>query len=168
MNWVDIIIIIVGVIFAWIGWKHGFIRTLLTIVGLIAGIAIAGQFKDSFADLLSPAGAAWAKPVAFAIIVVIVLIAASIIGSIVRRILKLIMLGWLDKILGPIIGLLIGALLCAAIFTIILEGQVSLPGVGAVEDAITSSPLASLLIDHFGLILGLLPGDIGDSVRQLF
>ena len=168
MNWVDIIIIIVALIFAWIGWKQGFIRIVFTIAGLIAGVAIAGQLKDPFADILSPAGAAWAKPLAFAIIVIIVLIVGSLIGSIARRILRFLMLGWPDKILGPIIGLLIGALLCAAIFTIILEAQVALPGKAAVENAIIGSPLASLLIEHFGLILGLLPGEVGERVRGVF
>ncbi len=54
MNWVDAIIIIVALISAYIGYKQGLIRTILSFIGLIVGIVLAGQWSDSVADLFSP------------------------------------------------------------------------------------------------------------------
>ena len=168
MHWIiDVIIVIIAIIFAWVGWKQGFIRIIFTIAGLIAGIAIAGQCYDSFGDLLSPQGATWAKPVAFAIIVIAILIVANIIGLVAKRILRFIMLGWLDKLLGPIIGLVVGALLVAAILTIVGE-QGYLADVPFIEEAIGESPLAALLIDHFGLIRALLPEEVSQHLGEVF
>ena len=53
MNWVDIAIIVVGIIFAVIGLRHGIVRTLFTLAGLIGGVALAGNYYQPLANVLS-------------------------------------------------------------------------------------------------------------------
>ena len=169
MNWVDIVIIIIALIGAYVGWKHGLIRTAFSIVGLLVGVVLAGQWSDSLADKLSPAGAQWAYIVAFAIILIVVLIAANVAGAILQRFIKLIFMGWLDSLGGIVLGLCIGALLVAAILSSVGLWAHYVPGEfeSGLAGAIGDSALAKLLVDKFGLLLGLLPGEF-DAVRDFF
>ena len=167
MNWVDVVIIVLALIGAYVGWKQGLIRTLFSVVGLIVGVVLAGQWSDSLADKLSPGGAQWASIVAFALIVIVVLIVANIIGGIVKRFIKFMMMGWLDLLGGIVLGLCVGALMIAAILTIVAKTEFGIAGTGGAEEAIQESRLAELLMENFGLLLGLLPGEF-DFVRDFF
>jgi membrane protein required for colicin V production len=173
MNWwLDIVIIVIAVIRAYIGWNQGFIRAAFSIVGLIVGILLAGQLADDLAETLG--GAQWAYFVAFAIILIGVLVIADIIGGILKKFTRLVMLGWLDSLGGMILGLMIGALVVAAILTAAGAWAYLLPEHEIVESAkqgmskaIGDSVLAELLIDKFRLVLSLLPGKF-DAVREFF
>jgi uncharacterized membrane protein required for colicin V production len=169
MNWVDAIIIVIALISAYIGYKQGLIRTVFSFIGLIVGVVLAGQWSDSLADLLSSDRAQWAYIVAFAIILIVVLVAANLAGAVLKGFIKFIMLGWLDSLGGIVLGLLVGAIAVAAILTSVGLWAHYVPG--AVEStsakAIGGSALANLLIDNFGLVLGLLPGEF-DAVKEFF
>lgn len=169
MNWVDIVIIAVALIGAYIGWKQGLVRTVFTIAGLIVGVTLAGQWSDGLAEALSPNGAQWAYMVAFAIILVIVLVLANICGKILQRFLKLIMLGHIDSFGGVILGVCAGALVMAALLTSMGLYVDKIPGGydSTLVEAVGDSVLAELLIDKFDLLLGLLPGEF-DSITKFF
>jgi membrane protein required for colicin V production len=171
MNWVDIVIIVVALIGGIVGWSHGLIRMVFTLLGLIIGVALAGQWSDGLTEVLSPSGAQWAYLTSFAIIVIIVVIIANICGRILQTFFKLIMMGWLDSIGGMILGFLLGALLVAAVLTsmALYVNDPNSPGGynSTLVKAIGDSVFAELLIDHFGLLLGLLPGKF-DSVKEFF
>ena len=164
MNWVDGVIIVVAIIFAILGYSRGLARTAFDIAGLIIGVALAGQFSDDFGNLLSPGGARWAQPLAFAIIVIATLIVADIFGLMLRRLFKVIMLGWVDRIGGVILGAAIGAFLCVAIF--LSTGHAGYE-IEWIKEGIGGSFLAELLIDKFRLLLGLLPKEF-DVVTKFF
>lgn len=171
MNWVDIIIIIAAVLGAYTGWKQGLVRTVFSFVGLVIGVVLAGQWSPDLADKIS-AESDWSYILAFAVILVVVLIIANIIGKIVHGIVKIFMFGWLDTIGGIVLGLCVGALVMAAILTATgpyIEYVDKLPGNYGTTwvNAIGDSMLAELLIDKFGLLLGLLPGEF-DAVKDFF
>lgn len=171
MNWVDITIIVVAVIGAYVGWRHGLIRTIFTLVGLIVGVVLAGQWSEGMAEVFSPSGAQWAYIAAFAIIMAIVVVIANIFGKTLQAFFKLIMMGWLDSIGGIIIGFLLGALAIAAVLSSTAL-YVNDPGApwrydSTLVKAIGDSVLAEMLIDDFGLLLGLLPAEF-DSVKEFF
>ena len=164
MNWVDGVIIVVAIIFAIIGYLRGLVRTALNIVGLIIGVVLAGQFSDELGNWLSPGGAAWAQPLAFAIIIIATLLVADILGMMLRRLFKLIMLGWVDRVGGFILGAAIGAFLCVAIFLSMGHAGYEIEWI---KKAISGSFLAELLIDKFRLLLGLLPEEF-DIITKFF
>ena len=53
MNWLDIVIIVLLAIQFFTGLTTGFIRGLLSLIGLVAGIILAGQFYTQLAGALT-------------------------------------------------------------------------------------------------------------------
>jgi len=172
MNWLDIVIIIVAVICAYIGFRQGIITAAFTVIGLIIGIVLAGQLADDLGETIS--GGQWAYFLAFAFILIVVLVIANIAGGILKKINRFVMMGWLDSLGGMVIGFLIGAFAVAAILAAAGAWADSLPQHEIIESAkegmsraIGGSAIAELLIDKFRLVLGLLPGKF-DAVREFF
>ena len=161
MNWLDIVIIIIGIIFGFLGLWKGAIKAAFSIAGLAGGIALAGHYYQPFAGILSSSGAIWAKIAAYAIIVVVMVVVGGVIGRIVRRFVGALSLGWLDRLIGALCGLAVGGMFCAALLTIMSK---YLPGI---EGTVSQSVLAQLLIDKFPLLLALLPEEF-DFIRDIF
>jgi len=160
VNWVDAVIIVIALIGAYIGYKQGLIRAVFSVIGLIAGVAIAGRY--------SPGGAEWAYIVSFILIVVAILIAANLIGAvIIKRFIKFIMMGWLDSLGGAVLGLFVGALLVAAILSAVVNWEAAQPFVSGVEKAIDDSPLANLLMEKLALLRGLLPEEFDQALEKV-
>jgi len=170
MNWIDIAIIVVGVILGLIGWRMGLLKMVVLVVGLAVGIVLASRFGDQVADLLST----WidnpgtAKIVAYIIIPVLVLMAGGIVAGIIRKILSILLLGWIDRTAGMALGVLI----TLAVFSFILSGaqgfdtqelcakleSVNLMArctdlIGDFQNTIDSSALGSFAADKFDVVL---------------
>jgi len=161
MNWLDIVIIVVAVLFGILGLRQGIIKTVFGIAGLIGGIVLAGRYYDELAALLSSSGATWAKIASYAIILIATLIVAGVVGSLVAKLVHIVLLGWLDRLVGCVLGVFIGGLLCAAVLAIVVKYY---PGTEAV---ISQSGLAKFLMEGFPLLLALLPGEF-DFIRDFF
>ena len=161
MNWLDIVILAITIIFGLIGLRRGAIKTVFGIAGLVAGIALAGRYYQPLAGILSSSGASWSTIAAYAIILVATLIAASIIGWFVSGLAHVILLGWIDRLIGFILGAAIGSMLCAAFLAIVSK---YLPGT---VGFISNSVMAKFLMEQFPLLLALLPEEF-DSIRDLF
>ena len=166
MNWVDAIIIVIALIGAYIGYKNGLIRAFFSIVGLIVGVVVAGQWSDSLADKFSPGGALWASVLSFALIVIIILIIANIVGLVIRRFVKFMLMGWVDSLGGILFGFLVGALLVAAVLTAVVNWEwFNGDTLSGVRQAIDDSPLANVLMEKFALFRGLLPDDFDQALK---
>lgn len=161
MNWLDIVIIVVTLSLGMLGLSRGAIKAVFGIVGLIGGIALAGHYYRPLASILSPSGAIWSGIAAYAIILVATLIAASVVGWFIARLVHIVMLGWVDRLIGFILGAGIGSMLCAAILAIVSK---YLP---SVEEVISHSVIAKLLMEQFPLLLALLPDEF-DFIRGFF
>jgi membrane protein required for colicin V production len=162
MNWLDIVLIVGLVASVLMGFFSGLIRILFMLAGVILGIFFAGLWADGLASKLTfISDPGTAHVTAFVIILLATIIVFMILEFIiVRLILKSPILGVIDKIGGSILGLLVGAIFMGAIMAIELHyfGPNTL---------ITSSPLATFLVDKFGIVLGLLPSEF-DSIRAYF
>jgi membrane protein required for colicin V production len=161
MNWLDIVIIVVALLFGVFGLWQGAIKALFGIAGLIGGIVLAGHYYQALASMLSPGGATWSDIAAYAIILVATLVLAGAIGWLVSHLVHITMLGWLDRLVGFVLGAAVGAMLCAAILAIISK---YFPGS---QTAISQSAIAKFLMEQFPLLLALLPDEF-DFVRNLF
>jgi membrane protein required for colicin V production len=161
MNWLDVVIVVIIIIAAVLGLKIGIIKTLFTVVGIIVGIVLAGRFSGQLGEAMSfISDPGVAKAVAFAIILVVVLIIAAILAVVVKWAVSAVMLGWVNRLGGAILGLILGAFFCAALLTMWVKYL-------EVGEAISSSFMASFLLDKFPIVLGLLPDEF-DSVRSFF
>jgi membrane protein required for colicin V production len=161
MNWLDIVIIIGLIISLVNGIQQGLIKVLFSLAGGIIGVVLAGRYSDALAEKLSfISDINIAGIVAFIIIVIATLIVATILGIIVKKIASAVLLGWLDKLGGAVLGVVMGAIFIGAILAMYLRYE-------GPTDVITSSALATFLLDKFWVVLGLLP-DQFDYIRSYF
>ncbi len=161
MNWLDIVIIVVAVLFGLSGLRQGIIRAVFGIAGLIAGIVLAGRYYDELAALLSPTGATWGSIAGYAIILIATLVVAGVIGWLVAKVIHLVLLGWLDRLVGFIFGLFVGAVFCAAVMAIVSKYY------SGAASVISQSAVAGFLMAGFPLLLALLPHEF-DFIRDFF
>jgi uncharacterized membrane protein required for colicin V production len=161
MNWVDIIIVLVAVLFGGMGWWRGVVQALFGIGGLIGGIVLAGRLYQSLAPKLSSEGAIWAGVAAYALILVLTIAAASIAGWFVAKAVHALPFGWVDRLLGAVIGVFLGCLLVGAILALLCLFS------STVEAAVARSALAELIMKSFPLLRALLPGSF-DFLREMF
>lgn len=161
MNWLDIVILVVIAIPTFICLKAGIIKAVLSLVGLIVGILLAGSYYPALAGQLTFISQSnLANIAAFAIILIGIMLVTAIIASLLKWIISAIMLGWVNRIGGAVFGFLLGAILCGALLAI----WVKFLGTGG---PIAESALAALLLDRFPMILALLPGEF-DAIRSFF
>jgi membrane protein required for colicin V production len=162
MSWIDIIVIVLLAVPTFIGLKIGLIKAVLSIVGVIVGVVLAGQFYEPLADAMGfISNPSLAKFVAFAIILIGVMVIAGVAAWLIKWAVSLVMLGWVNRIGGAVIGFLVGAIFCGALLTIWINVASTPPQV--IEDSL----LAGVLVDAFPLVLALLPSEF-DSVRSFF
>lgn len=113
MNLVDIVILLLLLLSAILGFRSGLIQCLFSLAGLIAGIAVASWHYKRFSGELAPIvhSRALADAIWFCLIALAVMLVAGVLGMLVKGLVHGIGLGWLDKLLGLIFGLLRGAVL---------------------------------------------------------
>jgi membrane protein required for colicin V production len=161
MNWLDIVILVAIGMATLFGLLVGLIGAALALAGIIVGVILAGCYYLPFSHLLSfiPSENV-AQTVAFVIILVGVMLVALVVAWLLRRAFSMVKLGWIDHLGGAVFGLALGTIACGAVLAI----WVKFAGAGA---TITGSVLASILLEHFPIVLGLLPAEF-DSVRSFF
>ncbi len=160
MNPLDIVILVGLVVPAFVGLKRGLIKSALSLAGLIIGVVLAGNFYQSLSGLLAFIhNEDVANIVAFILILVVVMVLATILARLLKFAARTVMLGWVDHVGGAVFGFLLGAILWGAL----LATWVKFSG----SELVTESFLASVLLDKFPLVLGLLPSEF-DSIRSFF
>jgi membrane protein required for colicin V production len=161
MNWLDIIIIVLIAIAALTGLRIGIIKAVLSLVGVIVGVVLAGRFYGAVAGGLTfIPQETLAKIVAFVIILVGVMLIAGILAAVLKWLATVVLLGWVNRLGGAILGLVLGAIFCSSLLAIWAKFP-------AIAGPIAKSDLASLLLDRFPMVLALLPREF-DAVRSFF
>jgi len=165
MNWLDLLI--VGIL-AWTTFRaftNGLIREVVSLLGLVAGVALSGAFYD---DLSSNLEFVIADPtsrslVAFAAIFIGTTVAGAVIGSVLHTAAALLFLGPLDKLGGAAFGLLKGLLLVQ----ILLVAVSVFPAQTSVARAAAESTLAPVFLRAAPAIQAALPEEFSDPLGQL-
>jgi membrane protein required for colicin V production len=160
MNWLDIIIAIVLIISMFIGLKVGLVKTVLSFIGLIVGVFLAGHYYLTLSDFLSFLPDTAGRVVAYFLIIIVVMILISLLSVLLDKLLSAIMLGWLNHLGGMLFGLLLAAVFWGAILAVWVKY------VGG-YNIIGNSILASFLVDRFPLVLALLPDEF-NTIRSFF
>jgi membrane protein required for colicin V production len=161
MHIVDILIVILLVVNAALGFRSGLIQSIASLVGLFAGIAIASWNYGRFEIYLSGVfhTEAMMGVVSFILIVLIVMLVAGLIGLLLRKMIQGIGLGWLDRILGLIFGLLRGALF-VVLFIAVLAAF--FPDTLWFEN----SDLAGYFMRSVDVTIQMQPGELRDRTRK--
>jgi len=109
----DIFLLIPMLLFAWGGYKKGFIISLASLAALLLGLYFAFFFSDYSAGLLTEyftISEKYLAAISFVVTFVVVIVAVILLGNALEKVVKVLMLGFLDKAAGAVFGLLKGAL----------------------------------------------------------
>lgn len=162
MNIVDIILLILLVPPALLGWKFGLIRSVLGGVALIIGIVLASRFYMLLADSVFDRIFQQNVAIVLSLVVIFVFAFAAMAIVIVRldNLVKASILNWVNKLGGAVFGLLIGGIILGALLVIITKffGD---------QNFVTESAIASFLVNKFPLVMLILPNSF-NGVRSFF
>jgi membrane protein required for colicin V production len=161
MNGLDILLIVLLFVPTFIGLRKGLIKAALYFAGLLIGVVLAGHLYQPVSKLfgfISNENVAYI--LAFILILVLVMVAAFFLARLLKSVIKIVMLGWVDNVGGAVLGFLSGFIFLSAI----LATWVKFFG----SSWVINSFLGKVMLDYFPLILGLLPGEFGDDIRNFF
>lgn len=144
MNWVDVIIAVVLLGFAVRGFMRGFLRELLSLVGVFLGLWIAllkfvplGEWVQHQFPLTEPLP----FHIAFLAIFLSVASLAGMVGYLLHRVAKGLLMGWLDAIVGLGFGSVKGVM----ILTMLLFLLAHLPLAASIRTQLRTSPVVEYL-----------------------
>ena len=100
MHWLDIVLLAILLFSAFQGSRRGLINTVLSIIGVIAGIILAGRFYDDVSAWFGFADNAVFNLISFLAIIGLVMLAAAIIAKMLKLAVSVVLLGWIDHLGG--------------------------------------------------------------------
>lgn len=162
MNNLDIALLIMAGLFTLLGVYWGLIRQVLSIVGLLVGLAMAGRYGPDVGSWLSSfiSDPLVTGIIGFVAVLVLVSAVVSLIASALRIFVGLLFLGWLDHLLGGVLGLVQAVIAGAAL----LIALVAFPA-PAWSAAVESSMLAGVFLRLASPLTAMLPDFFGAAVR---
>ncbi len=130
MNYLDIIIAVLLVVFGIGGWRKGIIIEAATLLGLGLGLYGAFHFSDFTADKLVQyveIDPKYLHLISFVVTFIVVAVVVNLLGRLLAKIVKTINLGFVDKIGGFLVGIAKGLLICSLL--VMLLNVLNLKGV---------------------------------------
>ena len=99
----DIAIVLILGLFAFNGFRHGFIEEMGRLISLIGGFILASKFHNLLIPYLQPYidGETLQVTAAYLGVFVVSVIVITIIAKILQKFIELVLLGWLNRLLGP-------------------------------------------------------------------
>jgi uncharacterized membrane protein required for colicin V production len=179
LNWLDLVLIAILLVGAFMGMRTGLIGAAVTALGAIIGWMLAGRFSDNLGGLFSESlsNDTWVTVISYAIIVTATIVVARLIWRFVRPLLSAATLGiagMVDKLGGVALGLLAGfAIGCALIIAMArfaynfkvpdegISGQVAqrIPRVEDTREAVENALIGSAIVPTFIDVAEALPGN---------
>lgn len=155
MNWLDLVIVAVVLLYLLGGANRGTVRSILSLTGFLAGVYLASHLYQPISSVLRMmiGDTTWAEFAAFVVVFFIVSGLAAWIGSLAGKHLRLPKKSALDKLVGAVLGLIEGVLV-TQLFVILF---VKFPIFELVTAAIQKSMIADLYLRHPDVLQALLP-----------
>jgi len=151
-HWLDIILVVILLIFFFMGWKMGLIKGAFSLIGLVGGIWFAGMWAGNLDDALISRWLSGSTSyyVSFLAIILVTLLIAYIIAHFVGKVTQFGFLSSVNSIGGMAVGLLIGAFIAQA-------GIMALWNVSFLKAPIRNSSLVDVIRPVTGWTVTLLP-----------
>jgi membrane protein required for colicin V production len=161
LNWIDIAILATIMWFTFAAFHAGLIREVVTIIGAIFAVALAGLFYERLADDVQLAidNEQTARVVAFAIIFGATVLASQLVALFLKQAASLLMLGLFDSMGGAIIGLVKGFIFVQ----IGLFVAVTFPDLG-LQETVDNSAFAPFFLNALPLLKYILPAEFETAV----
>lgn len=122
MTTIDIVILIVLVAGAIVGFTKGFLKQLADLLGLVAGLLIAKALYATVAErffLPLTDSLTVAQGIAFVVIWLAVPLAFLLLATLLTKAMEAVALGWVNRLLGAGLGLLKSALLVSLLICVV-------------------------------------------------
>jgi membrane protein required for colicin V production len=165
MSTLDTLLIVVILLCGILGVYWGFIRQVLSVAGLIAGLVLASRYGERVADWLSSfiTNNTVVQALGFLFVFIAVSATVSLLATLLRRFVGLLFLGWLDHLIGGVLGLVQGMLLCTVILLVVAVFPTEV-----FANAIAHSRVAPQLVRVIGsVVLMFLPAPFHLAVQRL-
>jgi len=120
MNLLDIIVLMVICVMTFYGVWKGFIKQVLSIVGIIAGYIVATSYYAQLAAFIKLGDPTLSKIISFMILFLACVIVFSVLAVILNKVFKLPGLGIINTVLGGATGFLKGFLIVAVVVIILV------------------------------------------------
>lgn len=161
MNWIDIVILASLAWFCYSAFHAGLIREVVTIMGAVFAVVLAGLFYENLAEDVKVAvdNEQTARVIAFAMIFGATILASQLLAIFLKQAASLLMLGVFDALGGALIGLLKGFIFVE----IGLIVAITFPTLG-LERAVDQSSLAPFFLDIIPVLEHLLPAEFKNAV----
>ena len=165
MNYIDIAVLVIIGASVLLGLYWGLIRQVLSLVGMFAGVVLAGRYGSDVAAWLSSVinNQPLSEALGFILVLIVVSSLASLLATLIHRFAGLLFLGWLDHLAGGVLGLIQGAL--AASVLLVVASAVPLETLRA---SLREAQSAAILLRVFGTMLLLLPEQLRTVVQTVF
>ena len=195
MNWLDLVLIAVIAVPAWVGMRTGIVGAAIVFVGVVIGWQLAGQLADDAGGLAGESLSAdkWITALAYVLIVGAAVFVANFVSKLVKPLVSAATLGLgglADKLGGLVLGLMVGiaitGVLVAALSRITYSFDLPDEGVAGmlagsvpratetwetVESTLAGSAIVRIYVDAVDALpdgaLGFLPRDIEASLHLL-
>ena len=163
MNWVDAFIVVSLLWFTYAAFNAGMIREVVTILGAIFAVALAGLLYTELAADVEVAidNEQTALIVSFAIIFAAVILASQLFAIFLKGAAQLLMLGLFDSLGGALIGFLKGFILVE----IALILAITFPTLNFVDD-VEGSAFAPFFLDLLPVLRYILPAEFKNAIRE--
>jgi len=116
MNFIDLIIFLSILFFAWVGSMIGILTTISSVLSGIFGSVAANLLYVKFAVFLPP------KPSSLLISYFLIFISVSVLvfytGHAVSKLLHLMFFGLMDRFLGALMGIVLGVVICGILLMV--------------------------------------------------
>ena len=147
MNYIDVILAIALIWFAYKGFTKGLIIEVTSLIALILGIYISYHFSGYASGLLTKyfnLEGKYLPLISFTVTFIVVVIAVYFVGKILEKVVNLVMLGFVNKLLGAVFGILKIALILSTLFLIINSIQIDIIPKEARKKSILYKPVEGL------------------------
>ena len=161
MNWIDILILVTLAWFTYAAFHAGMIREIVTILGAIFAIALAGLFYQDLAEDVKVAvdSQQTAEIIAFAMIFGAVVLASQLTAMFLKTAASVLLLGLFDSLGGAFIGFAKGLIFVE----IALIFAVTFPSLGVMDD-VDGSVIAPLFLDIVPVLQNILPDEFKTAI----
>ncbi len=160
LDWAQATIVVVSVAAA--VWQ-GFIRELISIAAVVAGLVVAvlGYHGAAhwFEDLARSPEAA--RGMAFLALFVGTLIIGILVSMLARKLVQKAGLQWFDRFLGALFGLVRGVVICSVILMAMVAFSIK-------QAAVQNSTLAPYVLTGARAIVAVMPGDLKSQFQNGF
>ncbi len=121
MPFIDFVILLLFIWAIYKGWRQGFLKEIISMVGFVVGLFVAAGLYSSFGGFLSPrigASPTVANILAFLVLWIVVPILLGLVANLLTKALKGMKIGLPNSILGAVVSVVKYLILMSCVFNV--------------------------------------------------